>query len=886
MTTETNHWPLFSPTDLRGPLVGRTSELESLLDSLSLAEEEKQTKIVTILGASGVGKTRLVHEFFQHARSRDLPMPQVYVASARESGDAYAVISRILRARFGLSEAMEAEEARSVARSAVAELLEDRKVGDVLYYLGQFLRLSFPESPLTRAVADDPEQGKLLRRMVLRKFFEADAQREPLVLMFDDLHDAHQDTLELLEYLLVNLVGPILVICLARPELLARNANFTSIAYDRHQVIELAPLREAESAAVMEALLSFCGEPPVALVEAACSQAGGNPMLLERMVRIFQDKGVLLEGLDAQGKSQWNVNLEKLRTVDLPYTLEEAVEARLAVLSPTERRVLERGAAMGQVFWLGGLLALHRMDQPSPEVWVCEGQADRERLRQVLEQLEKRDYLVQSSDCTFPGDQEYVFKYSKERDRLFRTLNPNDVRRYHQMIADWLEHKAQIRSHEEHMGTLARHRELSGSKSRAGMSYLDAGDIARDRFAYQRAADYYERGLNLLTTSDAGRRIIGLHNYGDVLVHLGRRDQALAKFREMKTWAYRLDWYAKGGAAHNRIGRLYADSGKLDQANEQLLAGLELFEKAGDFRGRASSLDDLGRLQWLRGDYTQAHADMRKALVMRRELGDRRGIAHSLNNIGVVSRDCGEFQEAMESFEQALSIRRDIGDVLGIIISLINLGNMAQDQRNYEKALSFFQEAFGIAQEIGDRSRNAKILSLIGDVQTRAGQAEQAIPVLRRAEAIHQELGDKLGLGETLRSLGKAYVVQKDFTQARKCISKAVDIFTEVRSKVHLGMALRTLAYVTAEGGWGAEHSPKCRDYYLRSITIFEEIGNELELARTCHSYAVAVAHVPQLSADESVTQEITKYKERAREIFEKLQRTEFNTPDSLPPEI
>src|SRR5262249_19532006 len=156
-------------------------------------------------------------------------------------------------------------------------------------------------------------------------------------------------------------------------------------------------------------------------------------------------------------------------------------------------------------------------------------------------------------------------------------------------------------------------------------------DVARDRYASSRACDYYQKGLDLLGESFPGRRIDALHHYGDVLQLSGRIDDALAAFREMLTLAFRLDLKNKGGAAHNRIGRCYRDTGGLEDASRHLHAALELFKTMNDERGVASSIDDIGKLHWLKGEYKEAEEALRDALTRRRQLADRRSIALSLN---------------------------------------------------------------------------------------------------------------------------------------------------------------------------------------------------------------------------------------------------------------
>lgn len=868
--SEIMDWLGFGPSDLRAPLTGRVAEMRELDQAFSEVVEKGQARIVTVLGASGVGKSRLVHDFLSKIRkSRGSPL-RTYRGSARDARDSYGVFARILRTRFGLVEGMDENTAREQVRSQVAEVLEDRKVDDVAYFLGQFLGLRFEESPLTRAVSDDALEARLLRRSVFRSFLAADAARGPLGLVFEDLHEAHDESLALLQFLLEHLDGPVLAICVARHELETRRDGWRAIRSDRHRVVELAPLGELDAASMMDALLAPCGEPPQQLVDAACQLAGGNPLLLEQMVRIFHDTGVLEEEDALAENPVWLVHLDKLETVRLPLTVDDAVQARVAALAPALRQVLEQAATIGSVFWLGALVVLARLDSPPPELWSASDDSDSRDVRELLQELVERDYVLRLPDSTFPGDEEYVFKHNLERERIAKLTSPSLARKFHRVFADWLEHQSNMRSDEEYVAMLAAHREAAGAKHSAALAYLDAGDVARFRYAPAKAIEHYVRGLELLEPEEnLSRKLDAYHHQGDVFQQLGRIEEALGSFREMLTLAYRLNLRSKGGAAHNRIGRLYRETGVLDQAARHLGTGLALFESCNDERGVASSLDDIGKLHWLRGDYPRALEQMRRALTMRRRIGDRRSIALSLNNVGLVLQDSGEFKEALEAFSQALQIRREIGDLIGTIITLNNLGTVAQDQGDLPRALSMFEEALNVAREIGDRNKIALVLTNQGEVLRTMGKAAEAIAHLKEAVDTCEDLNDRLGMAEALRALGMAYMEKNEISKARESISRAVDIFAAARSKVHLGTALRTLGEITAGGGWGREHASKARDYFQRSIAIFEEIGNELELARSLKSYAdfKDKGELPHIPGEPDAM----SMRERAERIFEKL---------------
>ncbi len=894
----------FGTIDRRATLVGRTAELRVLDEALRGVREERKARTVTLVGAGGIGKTRLARDFLAKQRDSALGAPRVFRGSAREGGGMYDVFARVLRARFGIVEGMDAEAAKAQVRAQVASVLEDRKVGDVCFFLGQLLDLEFMDSPLIQAVRTEPAQMRLLRRAVLKRFFAADATHVPrssvvdpvelagpdgkmpaskphsaggpVVLVFDDLQNAEAESLDLLGHLLDGLDAPVLILCLSRPEMLARRDDWKKHGGSRHKVVELSPLSETDSARVMEDLLAPCGEAEGLddLVDAATTLAGGNPALLERMVRVFHDIGVVEVQDEFAEVETWLVHVERLEHVKLPLTIEDAIQARIAALSAEGRDLLERAATMGSVFWLGGLLAIARLDVNAPDVWSRASVTDAGKIRELLNELTERDYVLKLPDSTFADDEEYAFKHNLEREMLLRLLPRGQVGRFHKAVADWLSFKPNVRSHEETLGQLARHQELAGLVVQGAATYLEAADLARSRYANIKAAEYYVKGLGLLRDGAEGsteQQLRALHHFGDVLQVQGKNDEALDAFNEMLARAYRLDLRAKGGAAHSRIGRLYRDTGRLDDAQVHLEAALALFEDGADERGIASTVDDLGKLWWLRGDYQKALEHTQRALVMRRRLGDRRSIALSLNNLGLVYQDSGQFKLALDSFEQALRIRREIGDLVGVSISLNNLGTVAQDQRDDQRALTLFLEAWEVAKETGDRNRIALVLTNLGETYNRLGDPAKAITYLKQAEEIADELGDKLGLAEAVRGLGKAYLKQREYTKARECTARAVDIFREVQSKVQLGVALRSLGEVMAAGSAGGEGLMTARAHLLQSVWIFEEIGNDVELARSCRVYAALLQASPDFETDPTSVKEAEQFARRAEEIFAKL---------------
>ena len=461
-----------------------------------------------------------------------------------------------------------------------------------------------------------------------------------------------------------------------------------------------------------------------------------------------------------------------------------------------------------------------------------------------------------------------------------KLLPKGQARRFHKAIADWLSFKPHVRTHEEYMGQLARHQENAGLVVQAAATYLDAAHLARERYANSEGLRVLREGPRLLRDGAEGsteQQLRALHHYGDVLQVLGATTRRST--RSTRCSCARIASTSSRRAAPRT--RASAASIAIPAASttrrQHLESALALFEDSNDERGIASTVDDVGKLYWLRGDYpSRARASTQRSLTMRRKLGDRRSIALSLNNLGLVYQDSGQFKLALDAFEQALRIRREIGDLVGVSISLNNLGTVAQDQRDDKQALTLFLEAHEVAKETGDRNRLALVLTNLGETYNRLGDPAKAIHHLKQAEEIADELGDKMGLAEAVRGLGKAHLAQREYTRARECTARAVEIFREIQSKVQLGVALRSLGEVMAAGSAGGEDLLTARAHLLQSIWIFEEIGNDVELARSCRVYATLLRVSPDLQLDQATIDEANQFMKRADEIFARLKISSF----------
>jgi len=362
------------------PMVGRERQRQLLDDAFAHVVGEGACHLFTILGTAGVGKSRLVAEFLE-----SLDGATVIGGRCLSYGDgiSYWPVTAAVKELLG---ATPEERLREFGlETATAQALAP--------VLGEGASASSPEE-IAWAV---------------RKLFEAAAAGSPLVVVFDDIHWGQPVFLDLIEHIAdLSRDAPILLLCMARPELLDRREAWGGGKLNAANVL-LEPLAADETGELIDRLLSG-KRLDDALRERILEAAGGNPFFVGEMLAMLAESG------GGNGSAD----------VTVPPTIQALLASRLDQLDDAERGVLERGAVEGQVFHRSAVVAL------APEDRQVDGR---------LMTLVRKD-LVRPERSLLAGDDAYRFRHLLIRDAAYEALPKATRVELHERFANWLEQNA------------------------------------------------------------------------------------------------------------------------------------------------------------------------------------------------------------------------------------------------------------------------------------------------------------------------------------------------------------------------------------------------------------------------------------------------------------
>ena len=244
------------------------------------------------------------------------------------------------------------------------------------------------------------------------------------------------------------------------------------------------------------------------------------------------------------------------------------------------------------------------------------------------------------------------------------------------------------------------------------------------------------------------------------------------------------------------LGNAARDRGDYVTARALFEESQGLFRELGNRGSIAWSLSGLGSMAHSQGDLTAAQALFEEGLGLFRELEEKRGVAWSLNSLGSIAYDRGNSALAQSLYEEGLAIRRELGDRPDIAWSLSSLGDVAHGQGDYASAQGLYEESLSLFRQLGEKRGAAWSLRCLGDVAYEQGHLEPARALYSESLDIRKGLGDRRGIAWSLNGLSKVVHDQGEVGAARGLLEESLHHFLSLGDKRGAAESLEGLAAV------------------------------------------------------------------------------------------
>jgi TOMM system kinase/cyclase fusion protein len=702
------------------PLVARGQELELLLERWALAKEGRG-QVVTVAGEAGIGKSRLVYELRQRISAEGPARLDLRCSPYSSNTPFYPVTELLWRL---LRPDREIPPAEQLGRLEEMIGRYGLPLHEIVPLLAALLAVAvegrYPPLNLS------PERQRVKTLEALVALLLAIAERQPLLLVVEDLHWIDPTSLELLGLLLAQVPAMrMLGLWTHRPEFAPPWPARSYLAQ-----LHLSPLTTRQVQQMAEHLA--CGKPlPAALLEQVVARTDGVPLVVEELLKMVLESGFLAADGRGDGLAR------QLRPLEIPATLRDSLTARLDRLG-TAKEVAQLAAALGREF--------------SFEVLAAVAPWDEEFLRGQLDRLVDAELLYRRG---LPPKASYLFKHALIQEAAHASVLKSTRQLQHRRIAEALETRFPEIA-QGHAELLAHHYTEAGLTEKAVAAWKRAGEAAIQSCAQHEAIGHLNRALELL--AELPETVARHRDEIEVQITLGvAYFSAVPVAPEVqRAFARALSLCAEVGSTPQRLPALRGKftfeftSGLMGQAETTARELLDLAEREGDPMLLLVAHQGLGFALMMQGRLPAAVVQLKASIAYLDHARSRPPLlipgagdpaAECFSCLGWAHWLLGYPDEALRYGRESLDFARRPPNPRALAFAAFQMSELHGFRRELEAARQYADECGLVAAEHALSGLGLFALLLQGWVLVQQGSEEEGTTALEAATAVVRELG-------------------------------------------------------------------------------------------------------------------------------------------------
>jgi class 3 adenylate cyclase/tetratricopeptide (TPR) repeat protein len=788
--------------------VGRQSEIATLTQALQRAGEG-HGEVIALVGDPGVGKSRLVWEFIHsHRLERWLVLESASVSYGKAS--AWRPVIDLLKSYFRIEER---DDGRSMREKAAGKLLMlDRKLEPLLTPL-----LALLEAPLEDPQWDslDPGQRRLRILDACKGLLLREAQVQPLVLVFEDLHWIDHETQAFLDLFVDSLpAAPILLLVNYRPEYQHRWGVKSYYAQ-----VRVDPLAVESAEELLDALLGKDASL-APLRKLLIERTARNALFLEESVRALVESGVLAGGPGAYQLTR------AADSIEVPPTVQAILAARIDRLSPENKQLLQTAAVIGK-------------DVPYPLLEAIAGLPE-ELLRQRLANLQTAEFLYEAS--LFP-DLEYTFKHALTHEVAYGSVLQERRKLLHQRILEAMEQQYADRVG-EHVERLAQHAFRAEVWDRAVQHLRRAAIKALKRAAHREAAAAFEQALAALThlpaQSGALEQAIDLRLGLRAILHpLGELKRIFDHLQEAETLARALGDQRRLARIDAELTYSFIAAGDYSRAVETTERALALAVATNEISAQLTANNHLFWANNHQGNYRRAveFSERNVALLGGDLSGVPRGVqiyfsATARTYAAFPLSELGDFAEAISCIEAGLRVAEEGKQAFGRADIGAVTGHLHLRRGNLDEAIRVLEPALELCRSADVRFDLPLVAYRLGSTYALSGRVSEGIRLLEEALEEAVSIGINNYRSQIESCLSEAYLLAGKVGHATDLASRAIERARAQNERGVTAWTLRGLAEIACQKE--ARDLTSAEAHYRQALALAGELDMRPLIAH-CH---------------------------------------------------